>query len=177
MSVCRSVAVEARSRAECIMLHRLTAYVVWALQAYLSAVPLGRLLILDLSSSDSIAKRYDGYFGHDWIWTALLSFGGRRGLYGFANAYASNPYTDRAGMPNIVGLGVTGEAIEIIPSQFGLSGSAPSVCSIGTVPLHLCRHGHGSWLALTAHCQRQRLDARVVGATIQSAILDSCDSK
>lgn len=88
-------------------------------QAFLSGVPLGRLLILDLSSSDSIAQRYDGYFGHDWIWTALLSFGGRRGLYGFANAYASNPYKDRAGVPNIVGLGITGEASEIIPSQFG----------------------------------------------------------
>lgn len=50
-------------------------------QAFLSGVPLGRLILLDLFSEETpLWQNFDGYFGHDWVWNALMVFGGRRGV-------------------------------------------------------------------------------------------------
>lgn len=79
-------------------------------KAYLSGVPIGKMLILDLYSDGSPQwNRLESYFGHEWIWNSLIVFGGRRGIYGTLPSLASSPYADRSLSPSLVGIGVTPE--------------------------------------------------------------------
>jgi hypothetical protein len=90
-------------------------------QAYLSGVPIGHMIILDLNTeAGPVYKEYDGFFGHTWIWNALITYGGRRGIYGDLDVISTLPYTDKAGASNMEGVGFTPEATEMIPSQFDL---------------------------------------------------------
>lgn len=91
-------------------------------QAYLNAVPIGSMLILDLYSDGSPQwDKYDSYFGHKWIWNSLIVFGGRRGIYGTLPSLASSPYIDRTKNASIVGIGVTPEAIDMSQPMFDVT--------------------------------------------------------
>jgi alpha-N-acetylglucosaminidase len=88
-------------------------------QAYLTAVPLGGMLVLDLYSDGAPQwSKYDSYFGHSWIFNSLVVFGGRRGIYGALPSYTSSPYADRSASPSLVGIGVTPEAIDMSQPMF-----------------------------------------------------------
>ena len=50
---------------------------------FISAVPRGKLIILDLASDIyPIYERTDGYFGYPYIWNMIENFGGNTRLYG-----------------------------------------------------------------------------------------------
>ncbi|KAN0029588.1 hypothetical protein ACTA71_007719 [Dictyostelium dimigraforme] len=82
-------------------------------QAWFSGVPIGGLLVLDLWS-DVIPgwTTTNYYYGHYWVWCMLHNFGGRSGMYGRLPWISSNPITARGLSPNMVGIGLTPEAIE-----------------------------------------------------------------
>ena len=91
-------------------------------QAFLSGVPIGGMLILDLYSDGAPQwSKYDSYFGHNWIWNSLIVFGGRRGLYGTLDSLASSPYADRNKSASLVGVGVTPEAIDMSQPMFDVT--------------------------------------------------------
>jgi alpha-N-acetylglucosaminidase len=80
------------------------------------------MLILDLYTEDNpVWQNYDSYFGKQWVWNALMVFGGRRGLYGNLTRIATGPLIDMQ-TPGVTmtGLGATPEAIEMIPIMFDL---------------------------------------------------------
>jgi len=80
-------------------------------QAFLSAVPKGRLIILDLWAEQfPVWWRTDGFYGHDFIWCMLHNFGGRSGLYGSLPVIATQPLVVNANKSvNMVGIGLTPE--------------------------------------------------------------------
>ena len=91
-------------------------------QAFLSGVPVGSMIILDLNTEDGpVWKQLNNFWGHTWIWNSLITYGGRRGIYGDLDRLAAQPYADRAASPNMAGVGFTPEAIEMIPSQFDIA--------------------------------------------------------
>ncbi len=91
-------------------------------QAFLSGVPIGGMLILDLYSDGAPQwSKYDSYFGHNWIWNSLIVFGGRRGIYGTLDSLASSPYADRNKSASLVGVGVTPEAIDMSQPMFDVT--------------------------------------------------------
>ena len=55
------------------------------------------------------------------IWNSLITYGGRRGIYGDLAKLASSPYRDLALAKNRLGIGFTPEATEMIPSQFDIA--------------------------------------------------------
>ena len=88
-------------------------------KAFLSGVPIGSMIILDLNSEDGpVWNEYDSFFGHSWIWNSLIAYGGRRGIYGNLDAVATSPYRDLNLSATMHGVGFTPEATEIIPSMF-----------------------------------------------------------
>lgn len=79
---------------------------VWILQgwsgnpsiALLKGLKQGEALVLDLMACarpqwggvpSSTFHREDGFLNHNWVWCALPNFGGRIGMYGKLNSYAS----------------------------------------------------------------------------------------
>lgn len=79
--------------------------------AYLSAPPQDKFLVLDLNTE--AGPTFQSYPKTTrWLWNALLVYGGRRGVYGSLNTVTSSPYADLAANANMVGLGITPEAID-----------------------------------------------------------------
>ena len=64
---------------------------------------------------------YDSFFGHSWVWCSLITYGGRRGIYGNLDAVASSPYRDLNLSATMHGIGFTPEATEMIPSMFDVA--------------------------------------------------------
>jgi alpha-N-acetylglucosaminidase len=90
-----------------------TFWVPSAVEAYLSEVPFGELVILDLMSDlVPVFPSTSGYFGHHFVWCMLHNFGGRRGIYGNASLLVSAPQEAWAAYPNMVGTGLTMEATD-----------------------------------------------------------------
>ena len=82
-------------------------------RAYLSPVPLTRMLVLDLNSeSGPVFQNYDGFFGHYFAWCGLIVFGGRRGVYGHLDVLGTSIFDARAAYTNLAGVGITPEAID-----------------------------------------------------------------
>lgn len=55
-------------------------------QALVTSIPLGKMLILDLfSETNPIYSLYNGYYGQPFIWCMLHNFGGTHGMYGSLN--------------------------------------------------------------------------------------------
>ncbi|KAH8412433.1 hypothetical protein KR009_001982 [Drosophila setifemur] len=82
-------------------------------EAFLTAVPRGRILVLDLQSEQF--PQYEltrSYFGQPFIWCMLHNFGGTLGIFGSAKLINSGIEKARR-MPNssIVGTGITPEGI------------------------------------------------------------------
>ena len=106
-----------------------------ATQAYsLTAVPAGRLVVLDLFSDGSPAfDSYNGYAPQDAVFCAIPNFGGRSGLMGRLNNVTDNYFAYKTKYASIKGIGTAPEAIEQTPVTYELiyqlpwMGSKPSV--------------------------------------------------
>lgn len=93
------------------------------IKALLNAVPNDRMIILDLFSENRpVWNRTEAYYGKPWIWCMLHNFGGNISLYGRMEQVANWPAealkNPKAG--NMVGIGLTPEAIEQNPVMYEL---------------------------------------------------------
>lgn len=87
----------------------------------ITAVPTGRLIVLDLFSDGRPAfDHYKGYAPQDAVFCAIPNFGGRSGLMGRLNNLADNYFAYKAKYPSIKGIGVAPEAIEQTPVTYDL---------------------------------------------------------
>ncbi|CAK8689619.1 alpha-N-acetylglucosaminidase-like [Clavelina lepadiformis] len=83
------------------------------IKALVTAVPQGRMLILDLFSEafPQYPRTYD-YYGQPFIWCMLHDFGGNLGFYGKIEIVNQSPYaTLHANNSTMVGTGITPEGI------------------------------------------------------------------
>eukprot|EP00111_Clytia_hemisphaerica_P018124 TCONS_00053628-protein len=92
------------------------------IQAWLTAVPLGRLVLLDLASEIlPIYKRTKGYFGHPFLWCMLENYGGNTRLYGSSQDVIDGIQSTRINYADqMVGIGSTPEGIDQNPINFEL---------------------------------------------------------
>ena len=87
----------------------------------LTAVPAGRLVVLDLFSDGSPAfDGYSGYTPQDAVFCAIPNFGGRSGLMGRLNNLADNYFKFKGKYSSIKGIGTAPEAIEQTPVAYDL---------------------------------------------------------
>ena len=93
-----------------------------ATQKYsLTAVPAGRLVVLDLFSDGSPAfDKYNGYAPQDAVFCAIPNFGGRSGLMGRLQNVTDNYFSYKAKYASIKGIGAAPEAIEQTPVTYDL---------------------------------------------------------
>ncbi|KAH7431001.1 hypothetical protein KP509_08G024500 [Ceratopteris richardii] len=92
------------------------------MQALLHAVPLGKLIILDLFADvKPIWKNSNNFYGVPFIWCMLHNFGGNIEMYGILDTIASEPVEARI-TPNssMVGMGMCMEGIEQNPVVYEL---------------------------------------------------------
>uniref|UniRef100_A0A803XVQ6 V-type proton ATPase subunit a n=2 Tax=Meleagris gallopavo TaxID=9103 RepID=A0A803XVQ6_MELGA len=83
-------------------------------QAVLRAVPLGRMIVLDLfAESKPVYEWTESFYGQPFIWCMLHNFGGNHGLFGAVEAINRGPFVARR-FPNstMVGTGLVPEGIE-----------------------------------------------------------------
>jgi len=93
------------------------------IRAVLNAVPDDRMIILDLFSENKpVWNRTEGYYGKSWIWCMLHNFGGNVSMYGRMNTVAHTPAETLSNplAKNLVGIGLTPEAIEQNPVMYEL---------------------------------------------------------
>lgn len=87
----------------------------------LTAVPAGRLVVLDLFSDGSPAfDSYNGYAPQEAVFCAIPNFGGRSGLMGRLNNLTENYFTYKSKYASIKGIGAAPEAIEQTPVTYDL---------------------------------------------------------
>ena len=87
----------------------------------LTAVPEGRLIVLDLFSDGSPAfDGYNGYAPQDAVFCAIPNFGGRSGLMGRLNNVTDNYFKFKGKYASIKGIGTAPEAIEQTPVAYDL---------------------------------------------------------
>ena len=88
----------------------------------LTAVPAGRLIVLDLFSDGNPAfDRYAGYAPQHAVYCAIPNFGGRTGFMGRLPKMADNYFAYKQKFPNTVhGIGAAPEAIEQTPVAYDL---------------------------------------------------------
>ena len=93
-----------------------------ATQKYsLTAVPEGRLIVLDLFSDGSPAfDSYNGYAPQDAVFCAIPNFGGRSGLMGRLQNVTDNYFKFKTKYTSIKGIGTAPEAIEQTPVTYDL---------------------------------------------------------
>ena len=93
-----------------------------ATQKYsLTAVPAGRLVVLDLFSDGSPAfDNYNGYAPQDAVFCAIPNFGGRSGLMGRLQNLTDNYFKFKGKYASIKGIGTAPEAIEQTPVTYDL---------------------------------------------------------
>ncbi|EDV98750.1 alpha-N-acetylglucosaminidase [Drosophila grimshawi] len=83
------------------------------IEAFLTAVPRGRMLVLDLQSEQFPQyQRTFSYYGQPFVWCMLNNFGGTLGMFGSAHLINAGIMAARS-MPNssMVGVGITPEGI------------------------------------------------------------------
>ena len=87
----------------------------------LTAVPAGRLLVLDLFSDGKPAfDKYNGYAPQEAVFCTIPNFGGRSGFMGRLDNMASNYFSYSRTYNNIKGIGAAPEAIESMPVVYDL---------------------------------------------------------
>lgn len=87
----------------------------------LTAVPEGRLLVLDLFSDGNPAfDQYNGYAPQTAIYCTIPNFGGRTGFMGRLPKMASNYFEMKDRYPSVRGIGAAPEAIESVPVVYDL---------------------------------------------------------
>ena len=86
-----------------------------------SAVPEGKLIVLDLFSDGSPAfDGYNGYAPQHSVFCAIPNFGGRSGVMGRLQNVTDNYFKFKAKYPSIKGIGAAPEAIEQTPVTYDL---------------------------------------------------------
>lgn len=87
----------------------------------LTAVPAGRLIVLDLFSDGSPAfDSYSGYAPQDAVFCAIPNFGGRSGIMARLTNLTDNYFKFKAKYSSIKGIGAAPEAIEQTPVTYDL---------------------------------------------------------
>ena len=87
----------------------------------LTAVPAGRLIVLDLFSDGSPAfDSYNGYAPQDGVFCAIPNFGGRSGVMGRLQNVTDNYFKFKGKYASIKGIGTAPEAIEQTPVTYDL---------------------------------------------------------
>lgn len=82
------------------------------IKSFLTAVPLGRLLVLDLQSEQFPQyERTHSYYGHFFIWCMLHNFGGTLGMHGSADIINTRIKDARLKTTSMLGVGITPEGI------------------------------------------------------------------
>jgi len=91
------------------------------IKALLNAVPNDQLIVLDLYTDEHpVWKNTDSYYGKPWIWNMLQNFGGNVSMNGRMAVVAAEPTQARHESKNMVGIGLTPEAIEHNPALYEL---------------------------------------------------------
>ncbi|ACU05976.1 MULTISPECIES: alpha-N-acetylglucosaminidase [Pedobacter] len=93
------------------------------IKALLNAIPNDKMIVLDLwSENHPVWQRTAAYYGKPWIWNMLHNFGGNISLYGRMDEVASGAIKAKqaANSGNMVGIGLTPEAIEQNPVMYQL---------------------------------------------------------
>ena len=88
------------------------------IKALLNAVPDDKMILLDLwTEKFPVWSKIGAYHGKPWIWNMLNNFGGNNVVHGLMDSIANNPARDlkHPAASNMVGLGLTMEAIETNP--------------------------------------------------------------
>lgn len=93
-----------------------------ATQRYsLTAVPAGRLVVLDLFADGNPAfDSYNGFAPQDAVFSTIPNFGGRSGLMGRLTNLTDNYFKFKAKYASIKGIGAAPEAIEQTPVTYDL---------------------------------------------------------
>ncbi|KAJ9597696.1 hypothetical protein L9F63_011450, partial [Diploptera punctata] len=99
-----------------VFVHDIFFWTTDKVEAFLTAVPTGKMIILDLQSELSPQyKRLHSYYGQPFIWCMLHNFGGTLGLYGAVNNVNQVQLAlfDGRGLENgtMIGTGLTPEGI------------------------------------------------------------------
>ncbi|XP_055956455.1 alpha-N-acetylglucosaminidase isoform X1 [Patella vulgata] len=83
------------------------------IEALLTAIPKGRMIVLDLYSElRPIYSRTKSYYGQPFIWCMLHNFGGTMELYGALDLVNKGPFTGRNFVNStMIGTGITPEGI------------------------------------------------------------------
>lgn len=90
----------------------------WAAQnrakAFVTGVPIGKMLILDLQSGLTPQyKRLHSYFGQPFIWCTLHNFGGQLGMYGYLSRVNTEvPKGRKFKNSTMIGIGIAPEGID-----------------------------------------------------------------
>ncbi|MBQ0021368.1 MAG: alpha-N-acetylglucosaminidase C-terminal domain-containing protein [Bacteroidales bacterium] len=97
----------------------------WQWAAYqrssLTAVPAGRLIVLDLFADGQPAfDSYNGYAPQEAVFCTIPNFGGRSGFMGRLDNMASNYFTYKNKYSTVNGVGAAPEAIESVPVVYDL---------------------------------------------------------
>ncbi|KOX75831.1 Alpha-N-acetylglucosaminidase, partial [Melipona quadrifasciata] len=96
-----------------LFVHDATFWTESRVEAFLTSVPLGRMIVLDLQSEQFPQyNRLKSYYGQPFIWCMLHNFGGTLGMFGSAQIINRRVFEGR-NMKNstMVGTGLTPEGI------------------------------------------------------------------
>ncbi|XP_046616013.1 alpha-N-acetylglucosaminidase isoform X1 [Neodiprion virginianus] len=96
-----------------LFLHELSFWTNARVEAFLTAVPIGKLIVLDLQSEQFPQyERLSSYYGQPFIWCMLHNFGGTLGLFGSAEIINKRVFEGR-NMKNstMIGTGLAPEGI------------------------------------------------------------------
>lgn len=93
------------------------------MRAYFNGVPDSKIIVLDLDAeARPVWSRTDAFYGENWIWCMLHSFGGRNGLFGDMKRIAHVPAEtgNNPASGNMIGIGLSMEGIEQNPAIYSL---------------------------------------------------------
>ncbi|WP_308991320.1 alpha-N-acetylglucosaminidase [Mariniflexile litorale] len=93
------------------------------IKGLLAPVPDDKMIILDLASEiEPVWKRTEAFYGKQWIWNMLHSFGGNISMFGRIETVASEPAKalNDAHAGKLKGIGLTMESIEQNPVLYEL---------------------------------------------------------
>jgi alpha-N-acetylglucosaminidase len=91
------------------------------IEALLSGVPNDKMIILDLFTENyPVWDKSEAYFGKNWIWCLLHNFGGNVKMHGEVAKIANEPLKTLRDKTsgNMIGIGITAEAIEQNPAVY-----------------------------------------------------------
>lgn len=83
----------------------------------LDNIPVGELIVLDLYSDGK--PNYNGYKGHETVYSTIFNFGGRTGFFGRVQKVIDG-YFDARTVASVKGIGAAPEAIEQTPVMYDL---------------------------------------------------------